>query len=161
MRRHIVLLTIMMMLIAGTGHAATSIEGLPEEAPDHYDLQVELSSNDAVRRLISVHPVHHLAVSYEESHNGGLSTVVNTKVTPEEYRAMYRLAYKAIASFAISDQAHLTKDATHFRLSLIVNRREIAVRYFSIGHIREVSPAMHEILEIVNGYMPEGETLKF
>jgi hypothetical protein len=153
-------LSIIAMIIAGAVFADTSIEGLRKDVPILYTLNLELSSNDTDSYIISIHPVNHIAVNYSNHEIDKPRIEVSTKLTSEEYQSIYQLAYVAISNFKISDETYGVRDATHFELSLNVNRREFSIKYYSIPHIKDASEDMHKILEIVNTYFPKDKILK-
>lgn len=149
------------MFIAGAAVAGTTVEGLKEQLPAHYVLSLELSGNDSYSYLIRVGPVNHVSLHYLNSATRQHEKIFDGKLTPEEYKLIYQKAYGAIASFQIPEKPHYTEDATHYMLSLELNRREISIKYYSVSQIKDVSPDIYDILEITNRYLPEDKKLKY
>ena len=158
----ILLILVMLCCVKNNIFAATSIDGLSEKPPNAYNLQLEIFGNDANKYIINIHPVNILSISYYSNYMTGKPTkILETKLTDEEYKNIYQKAYNTLREFKIPEKPHLTQDASHFKLLLNVNRREISVTYYSVSHIKEVSSGFYDILEIVNKYLPKNKKLKF
>jgi hypothetical protein len=138
--------------------AETTIEGLSATPIANYVLQLELFNNDAKKHLISIHPANVLSVShYANYFTGRPEQILTTKLAEEEISQMYTAAYNAIKQFEFLETPLLTKDGTHYRLTLSINQREISISYYSISQVNQLPTGLQHILKTVNRHLPQNK----